>query len=91
MAAGDERIGATDELPNRNTDWLYCRGIWFTNILIVLALLVLFSSFPGITREASWTLTNLTYNIVSTLFNWTILKLAIVYVLFLSLAAWNPV
>lgn len=42
------------------------RGTWLTHILIAIALKLLFSSVPGISREASWTLTNLTYNIVKT-------------------------
>lgn len=49
---------------NPNVDWLSFRGTWLTNLLIVGALKVLFSSVPGITTELSWTLTNLTYNIV---------------------------
>lgn len=49
---------------NPNTTWLNFRGTWLTNILIVVVLKVAFSLVPGITCEVSWTLTNLTYNIV---------------------------
>lgn len=85
----EESVGRRDELPLRNTDWLYCRGTWITNILIVFALKLLYSSFPGITPETSWTLTNLTYNIV----RFAIRKLRLTNrlddVFFLSLAARN--
>lgn len=51
-------------LTNPNADWLNFRGTWITNVLIVVALKVLFTCVPGMTTESSWTLTNLTYNIV---------------------------
>jgi hypothetical protein len=52
---------------NPNTSWLSLRGTWLTNVLIVVVLKVAFSLVPGMTPEVSWTLTNLTYNIVPAL------------------------
>lgn len=49
---------------NPNTTWLNLRGTWLTNVLLVVAFLFVFSLLPGMTRELSWTLTNVTYNIV---------------------------
>lgn len=43
---------------------LNLRGTWLAHIIIVVALKVIFSSVPGISPEASWTLTNVTYNLV---------------------------
>jgi hypothetical protein len=40
-------------------------GAWFTTIFIVIALKALFTLIPFITPEASWTLTNLSFNCVS--------------------------
>lgn len=49
---------------NPNADWLNFRGTWATLVLIVVFLKILFSCVPGMSTELSWTLTNLTYNIV---------------------------
>ena len=51
-------------LGNPNVDWLHFRGTWLTNVLIAITLRGLFATVPGISNEAAWTLTNLTYNIV---------------------------
>lgn len=51
-------------VTNPNSSWLNLRGTWLTNVLIVVAIKLAFSLVPGVTTEASWTLTNLTYNIV---------------------------
>lgn len=40
-------------------------GAWFTTIFVVVALKALFTVIPFITPEASWTLTNLSFNCVS--------------------------
>lgn len=37
-------------------------GAWFTTIFVVVALKALFTLIPFITPEASWTLTNLSFN-----------------------------
>lgn len=39
-------------------------GAWVTNIVILVLIKLVFSIVPGITPEASWTLTNLGYNAV---------------------------
>jgi hypothetical protein len=39
-------------------------GAWFTTIFVVVALKALFTVIPFITPEASWTLTNLSFNFV---------------------------
>lgn len=54
----------SNTLINPNAEWLNFRGTWVTNILLTVALGLLFSAVPGVTRETAWTLTNLTYNIV---------------------------
>lgn len=67
-------INTTTSLPNTNpnSSWLSLRGTWLTNVLIVVVLKIAFSLVPGITTEVSWTLTNLTYNIVlSTKCGWS--------------------
>ena len=51
-------------LVNPNAEWLNFRGTWVTSVLLTVALGLLFSAVPGMTREMAWTLTNLTYNIV---------------------------
>ena len=51
-------------MNNPNADWLNLRGTWVTNVLLVVVLKVLFTCVPRMTPEMSWTLTNLTYNIV---------------------------
>src|SRR5690606_16263931 len=52
---------------NPPADWLNLRGTWVTNVLIAVVLRVLFACVPGMSNEAAWTLTNLTYNSVSNL------------------------
>lgn len=54
----------SNKLENPNSTWLSLRGTWLTNILIAMVLKIAFSILPGVTPEISWTLTNLTYNIV---------------------------
>lgn len=54
----------TNLLENPNSSWVNLRGTWLSNVLIVVVLKVAFSILPGVTPEISWTLTNLTYNIV---------------------------
>ncbi len=54
----------SNKLDNPNSSWANLRGTWISNVLIVVVLKVAFSILPGVTPEISWTLTNLTYNIV---------------------------
>ena len=50
-----------------NASWAYLRGVWSTNLVIVILMKCLFSVVPGVSNEASWTMTNVCYNLVSTL------------------------
>jgi hypothetical protein len=68
---------------NPNADWLNFRGTWVTNVLIAVALKGLFACVPGMTNELAWTLTNLTYNIVSPS---TVLIVTVVYFFLFPLA-----
>ncbi|KAG2232401.1 hypothetical protein INT48_007305 [Thamnidium elegans] len=52
-------------MPNFNSSWVNYKGAWSTTIFVVVALKALFTVIPFITPEASWTLTNLTFNCVS--------------------------
>jgi hypothetical protein len=58
---------------NPNSSWVNSKGTWVTNILIICAIKILFSAIPYISREASWTLTNVAYNLGSfIMFHWII-------------------
>ncbi len=59
---GSEGLGKIQANPN--ADWVNFRGTWFTMVVMAVALKVLFSSVPSMSTEMSWTLTNLTYNLV---------------------------
>ncbi|KAI9189158.1 sphingolipid homeostasis protein orm1 [Blastocladiella emersonii ATCC 22665] len=50
---------------NFNSDWVNYKGAWATNVFIILALRVLFGIVPAISSELAWTLTNISFNIVS--------------------------
>ncbi|KAF7730242.1 hypothetical protein EC973_002485 [Apophysomyces ossiformis] len=49
-------------MPNFNSSWVNYKGAWFTTIFVIVALKALFTVIPFITPEASWTLTNLSFN-----------------------------
>lgn len=70
-------------MENPNSTWLSLRGTWLTNILIAAVLKIAFSILPGVTPEISWTLTNLTYNIVKS-FIYIILSYLILLFLLLN-------
>ncbi|RKP17277.1 ORMDL-domain-containing protein [Rozella allomycis CSF55] len=55
----------TNALQNPNSEWTTHRGTWITNVVIVVLLKLFFSSIPGISAEASWTLLNVAYNLGS--------------------------
>lgn len=44
---------------------LFSIGAWMTNFILIFFIKFFFGIIPGITPELSWTLTTLTYNIVS--------------------------
>lgn len=49
---------------NPNVEWLQTKGSWMIHIYLVVFAKLLFSIMPGISSEASWTMTNLFYNMV---------------------------
>ncbi|KND03857.1 uncharacterized protein SPPG_01311 [Spizellomyces punctatus DAOM BR117] len=56
---------------NPNSTWVNLRGSWLTNILIMVLLRLGMAIVPGISSEASWTLTNLVYNASTfVMFHW---------------------
>ncbi|CAO3590894.1 unnamed protein product [Absidia cylindrospora] len=50
-------------MPNFNSSWVNYKGAWSTTIFVVIALKTLFTVIPFISPEASWTLTNLSFNL----------------------------
>jgi ORMDL family len=54
----------TNKVIRPYTSWAYLRGVWTTNILLVICMKCLFSIIPGVSNEASWTMTNVIYNLV---------------------------
>jgi hypothetical protein len=54
------------EGPSRGSVLISCNqiGAWITAVFVIVALKALFTVIPFITSEASWTLTNLSYNCV---------------------------
>lgn len=60
--------------PHLSDWWLTASGhagAWAIHIVLIVALKILFSIIPGIQRDTSWTLTNLTYMFGSYLmFHW---------------------
>lgn len=56
---------------NPVTDSFGFAGAWAIHIVLIVALKILFTIIPGIERDTSWTLTNLTYMFGSYLmFHW---------------------
>ncbi|TPX34460.1 hypothetical protein SmJEL517_g02889 [Synchytrium microbalum] len=58
-------------MDNPNSSWVNHRGAWVTNVAMIVGLKIVFSSIPGMSSEASWTLTNLSYNLGTfIMFHW---------------------
>lgn len=55
-------------LTDTNINWVNFRGTWTTNVLLVVALKVAMSIVPGVSRELSWSLTNIVYGVVTFFF-----------------------
>ncbi|KAJ3150304.1 hypothetical protein HDU86_006695 [Geranomyces michiganensis] len=56
---------------NPNSTWVNLRGSWLTNLLMMVLIRLGAAIVPGISSEASWTLTNLVYNTSTFLmFHW---------------------
>ncbi|ORX57223.1 ORMDL-domain-containing protein [Piromyces finnis] len=53
---------------NPNSGWINHKGMWITNIIIIVILKTAFTIIPGISPEISWTLTNVVYNLGSLFF-----------------------
>ncbi|RUS13033.1 ORMDL family protein [Endogone sp. FLAS-F59071] len=52
-------------MVNLNSSWVNYKGAWVTTVFLIVCLKMFFSIIPGISPEASWTLTNLSFNFVS--------------------------
>ncbi|ODQ54911.1 putative unfolded protein response Orm1 [Saitoella complicata NRRL Y-17804] len=58
-------------LPNFNSSWVDAKGAWLIHPLLIILLRLLFNSLPTVSRELSWTLTNLSYmSITYLMFHW---------------------
>jgi hypothetical protein len=55
-------------LTDTNVSWVNFRGTWTTNVLLIVALKATLSILPGVSRELSWSLTNLVYGVVTFFF-----------------------
>ncbi|TPX58089.1 hypothetical protein PhCBS80983_g03403 [Powellomyces hirtus] len=56
---------------NPNSTWVNLRGSWLTNLLVMVLIRLGAAIVPGISTEASWTLTNLAYNLSTfIMFHW---------------------
>ncbi|KAJ2769015.1 sphingolipid homeostasis protein orm1 [Coemansia nantahalensis] len=60
-----QRVGSAANLNdlsiNPNSHWVNLKGSWTTNIVVIVALRLMFGTIPWTTPELSWTLTNLSY------------------------------
>ncbi|KAL1920514.1 uncharacterized protein VTP21DRAFT_891 [Calcarisporiella thermophila] len=52
-------------MVNLCVSWVNYKGAWVTTIILIICLKAFFGIIPGISPEASWTLTNLAYNMGS--------------------------
>jgi len=50
---------------NRNSDWVDGKGAWIIHPMLTLAAKVIIDVLPGVTQEASWTIVNLGYLLIS--------------------------
>ncbi|ODV62638.1 ORMDL family protein [Ascoidea rubescens DSM 1968] len=57
----EDEIVDQNSLPNLNANWVHGKGAWCIHIVIIIFLKIFYDFIPGITKELSWTLTNLTY------------------------------
>ncbi|EGF77625.1 hypothetical protein BATDEDRAFT_27467 [Batrachochytrium dendrobatidis JAM81] len=56
---------------NPNSTWVNSRGSWIATIVVIFFMRVGLAVVPGITTEASWTLTNVGYNTITFfMFHW---------------------
>lgn len=50
-----------------NNMFVYCHniGAWGIHFVIIVVLKIFYDSLPGVSQETSWTLTNISYTVVS--------------------------
>lgn len=60
-----KRMNPHPSQVNMNSNWVNSRGAWVTNLVIIAALRYVFGIIPMISVETAWTLTNVTYLVVS--------------------------
>ncbi|KAL8725985.1 MAG: hypothetical protein Q9181_006213, partial [Wetmoreana brouardii] len=66
-----EHLSDQAAIPNLNANWVNAKGAWAIHIVLIVALKIFFSIIPGIKRDTSWILTNITYMFGSYLmFHW---------------------
>jgi hypothetical protein len=41
------------------------KGSWVVNLVLLVGVMFLFTVFPGLSNETSWTLTILSYNVIT--------------------------
>eukprot|EP00835_Amoeboradix_gromovi_P000647 NODE_23_length_38171_cov_0.318108.p23 type:complete len:100 gc:universal NODE_23_length_38171_cov_0.318108:27910-28209(+) len=49
---------------NFNSNWANEKGVWLTALVLIGSFKILFGIIPYISVELSWTLTNISYNLV---------------------------
>jgi hypothetical protein len=71
--ARSEDQNSSSFFSNPNVQWLQSKGCWMIHIYLIIFFKLLFSIIPGISAEASWTMTNLFYNMASfIIFHWLV-------------------
>ncbi|KAL8903553.1 MAG: hypothetical protein Q9171_007366 [Xanthocarpia ochracea] len=66
-----EHLSDQSAIPNLNANWVNAKGAWVIHIVLIVTLKIFYSIIPGIQRDTSWTLTNITYMFGSYLmFHW---------------------
>lgn len=55
-------------MENPNASWINGRGTWVTCVALVIIMKIIFSALPGVSNEFSWTLTNVSYNVLTFIF-----------------------
>jgi hypothetical protein len=55
-------------MENPNAAWVNGRGTWVTCVFLVIFMKVVFSLIPGVSNDMAWTLTNISYNLITFIF-----------------------
>jgi hypothetical protein len=48
-------------IPNLNANWVNRKGAWVIHVVVIVLVKICLDNIPGVGRELSWTLTNITY------------------------------